>query len=66
VNPPTAQVFDRPGTAAFLVERDAGRAFNDAAHFTLDRITHALVLFDCAPHIPGASDTDTSLQGESL
>ena len=40
---------------------DAVRAVNDAAQFALDRITDALVLFDCVPP-PVASDT--SLQGE--
>jgi hypothetical protein len=43
---------------------DAVRAVNDAAHFALDRITDALVLFDCAPATPVASDIATSLQGE--
>jgi hypothetical protein len=43
---------------------DAVRAVNDAADFALDRITDALVLFDCAPATPVASDIDTSLQGE--
>ena len=42
---------------------DAVRAVNDAADFALDRITDALVLFDCAPP-PVASDTKTSSQGE--
>ena len=118
VQPPTTQVFDRQGTAAFLVERylpaaavagladsvarrsrdcdeagvgaarvrylqstyvpaedtcfclfgatsaDAVRAVNVAAAFALDRVTDALVLFDCAP-TPVAIETDTSAHTSS-